>query len=41
MNDKDIENRLDYLLEKLEITEYKNKKIKELSKGNSQKYSLL
>lgn len=41
MNDKDIENRLDYLLEKLEITEYKNKKIKELSKGNSQKVQFI
>lgn len=41
MNDKDIEKRLDYLLEKLEITEYKNKKIKELSKGNSQKVQFI
>ena len=41
MSDKDIENRLDYLLEKLEITEYKNKKIKELSKGNSQKVQFI
>ena len=41
MSDKDIENRLDYLLEKLEITEYKNKKIKELSKGNSQKIQFI
>lgn len=41
MSDKDIENRLDYLLKKLEITEYKNKKIKELSKGNSQKVQFI
>ena len=41
MSDKDIENRLNYLLEKLEITEYKNKKIKELSKGNSQKVQFI
>lgn len=41
MSDKDIENRLDYLLEKLDITEYKNKKIKELSKGNSQKVQFI
>lgn len=41
MSDKDIESRLDYLLEKLEITEYKNKKIKELSKGNSQKVQFI
>ena len=41
MSDKNIESRLDYLLEKLEITEYKNKKIKELSKGNSQKVQFI
>ena len=35
-NDKIIE-RLEYLLDKFGISEYKNKKIKELSKGNQQK----
>lgn len=41
MSVKDIESRLDYLLDKLEISEYKNKKIKELSKGNSQKVQFI
>ena len=41
MKDKDILKRLDYLLEKFEITEYKNKKIKELSKGNQQKIQFI
>ena len=41
MKDKDILNRLDYLLKKFEISEYKNKKIKELSKGNQQKIQFI
>lgn len=41
MNEKDIESRLDYLLDKLEISVYKNKKIKELSKGNQQKVQFI
>lgn len=41
MNKKDIINRLDELLEKFGITEYKNKKIKELSKGNQQKIQFI
>lgn len=41
MCEKAIIERLDYLLDKLEITEYKNKKIKELSKGNSQKIQFI
>ena len=39
-NDK-IEERLDYLLDKFGISEYKNKKIKELSKGNQQKIQFI
>lgn len=41
LNETEIENRLDYLLDRLKITEYKNKKIKELSKGNCQKIQLI
>ena len=41
MNKKDIINRLDKLLEKFGIIEYKNKKIKELSKGNQQKIQFI
>lgn len=41
MRDKDIINRLDYLLEKFSISEYKDKKIKELSKGNQQKIQFI
>ena len=41
MRDKDIIKRLDYLLDKFEISEYKNKKIKELSKGNQQKVQFI
>ena len=36
-----IEERLDYLLDRLGIKEYKNRKIKELSKGNQQKIQLI
>lgn len=41
MDDKTIEKRLDYLLNKFGISEYKNKKIKELSKGNQQKIQFI
>ena len=36
-----IHERLDYLLNKFEISDYKNKKIKELSKGNQQKIQFI
>lgn len=41
MRDEDIVIRLDYLLDKFGITEYKDKKIKELSKGNQQKIQFI
>ena len=41
MKDEDIIARLDYLLDKFGITEYKDKKIKELSKGNQQKIQFI
>ncbi len=41
MNKEDILKRLDELLEKFGITEYKDKKIKELSKGNQQKIQFI
>lgn len=41
MDESDIDKKLDYWLEKFEITEYKNKKIKELSKGNQQKIQFI
>jgi len=41
MSDEKIITRLDYLLEKFGISEYKNKKIKELSKGNQQKIQFI
>ena len=41
MNESDIDKKLDYWLKKFEITEYKNKKIKELSKGNQQKIQFI
>ena len=37
----DIPKKLDYWLEVFGITEYKNKKIKELSKGNQQKVQFI
>ncbi len=37
----EIEKRLDYWLQRFDITEYKNKKIKELSKGNQQKVQFI
>mgnify|MGYP004559825391 FL=1 len=41
MDEKDIDKKLDYWLEKFGITEYKFKKIKELSKGNQQKIQFI
>ncbi len=41
MREKEIEKRLDELLNEFEIPEYKNRKIKELSKGNQQKIQFI
>ena len=41
MNEETIEKRLDDYLKKFEITEYKHKKIKEISKGNQQKVQFI
>jgi ABC-2 type transport system ATP-binding protein len=41
MSKEKILERLDYLLEKFNIKDYKNKKIKELSKGNQQKIQFI
>lgn len=41
MDEKDIDKKLDYWLEKFEIKDYKFKKIKELSKGNQQKIQFI
>ena len=41
MDDKTIEERLDKYLKEFKIEEYKNKKIKELSKGNKQKIQFI
>ena len=41
MDSKKIEERLDYLLDKFGVSEYKNRKIKELSKGNQQKIQFI
>lgn len=41
LDEQEIEKRLDYWLDRFEITEYKNKKIKELSKGNQQKVQFI
>ena len=41
MNKKDIQEKLDYWLKYFEIPEYKNRKIKELSKGNQQKIQFI
>lgn len=41
MEPKIILERLDYWLERFSITDYKNKKIKELSKGNQQKIQFI
>jgi len=41
LRENEIETELDKWLEKFNITEYKNKKIKELSKGNQQKIQFI
>ncbi len=41
MSEDKILERLDYLLDKFQISEYKDKKIKELSKGNQQKIQFI
>jgi len=41
MDKESIEKRVDYLLNKFGVSEYKNKKIKELSKGNQQKIQFI
>ena len=41
MKESDILERLDKLLAKFEVSEYKDKKIKELSKGNQQKIQFI
>ncbi len=41
MEENEIEKKLDYYLDIFDIKEYKNKKIKELSKGNQQKVQFI
>ena len=41
MKEKDINDKIDYLLDFFEISDYKNRKIKELSKGNQQKIQFI
>lgn len=41
MNEETIDKKIDYWLEKFCISDYKNKKIKELSKGNQQKIQFI
>ena len=41
LGEKEILKKLDYWLDKFKITEYKNRKIKELSKGNQQKIQFI
>ena len=41
MNEEDIDKKIDYWLNRFNILEYKNKKIKELSKGNQQKIQFI
>ncbi len=41
MKEKDILEKLDYYLNRFHISEYKNRKIKELSKGNQQKVQFI
>lgn len=41
LSEDEIVKRLDYWLARFEISEYKNKKIKELSKGNQQKVQFI
>ena len=41
MNEDDIDKKIDYWLDRFDILDYKNKKIKELSKGNQQKIQFI
>ena len=41
LSEKEVEKRLDVLLERFHISQYKNRKIKELSKGNQQKVQFI
>ena len=41
LKETEIEKKLDYFLDKFDIKDYKNKKIKELSKGNQQKIQFI
>lgn len=41
MKEEEIEKKLDYWLDRFGVSEYKNKKIKELSKGNQQKIQFI
>ncbi|MEG1995138.1 MAG: ATP-binding cassette domain-containing protein [Bacilli bacterium] len=41
MKEDEIINKLDYYLDKFDIKDYKNRKIKELSKGNQQKVQFI
>ena len=41
LKENEIEKKLDYWLDRFDIKEYKNKKIKELSKGNQQKVQFI
>ena len=41
MNEEKILKKLDYWLDRFDVTEYKDKKIKELSKGNQQKIQFI
>ena len=41
LSEKEILKKLDYWLDKFKITEYKDRKIKELSKGNQQKIQFI
>lgn len=41
ISENEIEKRLDYWLERFGVSEYKNRKIKELSKGNQQKIQFI
>lgn len=41
MKENSIKEKLDYWLKRFDISEYKNKKIKELSKGNQQKIQFI
>ena len=41
MTEEEVIKKLDYLLERFEVPDYKDKKIKELSKGNQQKIQFI